>query len=147
MTSKRELRHTEDRRYVVVDGRRWRATDPAIPEDLRSELVSELMSARRAVAQAKRAGDQRALTQARQRVSDAKQALGERGRPWWEEPSSHEFRNRAEATYRALARNRRADEHEKAVSIYDVARVLAPDSVAEAVPRIGPLDVDVVTPS
>lgn len=31
----------------MVDGRRWRATDPSIPEPLRQELVNELMAARR----------------------------------------------------------------------------------------------------
>ena len=40
---------TADGRYIVVDGRRWRATDPAIPESLRRQLVDELMDARRAV--------------------------------------------------------------------------------------------------
>jgi hypothetical protein len=36
-------------RYLVVSGRRWRVTDPAIPEALRKELVDELMTARRLV--------------------------------------------------------------------------------------------------
>ena len=43
------VERTEDGRYVVVDGRRWRASDPAIPERLRAELVAELMRARRLV--------------------------------------------------------------------------------------------------
>ena len=29
---------TDDGRFIVVDGRRWRATDPAIPEARRDEL-------------------------------------------------------------------------------------------------------------
>src|SRR5690606_25297412 len=73
-----EVEHTDDGRYVVVDGRRWRATDPGIPEKVRQELVDELMSARRAV----RDGE----PGARGRVQDAKVALGERGPKWWEEP-------------------------------------------------------------
>ncbi len=32
------MEHTDDGRYVVIDGRRWRATDPAIPEARRDEL-------------------------------------------------------------------------------------------------------------
>ncbi|WP_278258532.1 hypothetical protein [Nocardioides convexus] len=32
-----EPEHTPDGRYVVVEGRRWRATDPAIPEERRAE--------------------------------------------------------------------------------------------------------------
>ena len=30
---------TPDGRYVVVDGRRWRASDPSLPEERRQELV------------------------------------------------------------------------------------------------------------
>jgi hypothetical protein len=75
---------TPDGRYIIVDGRRWRASDPSLPEERRQELVNELMAARRAVGAAKRAGDDDALTEARARVHAAKVALGERGTPWWE---------------------------------------------------------------
>ena len=75
---------TPDGHYVIIDGRRWRATDPSIPEERRKELVAELMSARRAVGAAKRAGDPKAEKAARARVHAAKVALGERGEPWWE---------------------------------------------------------------
>jgi hypothetical protein len=77
---------TPDGRYIVVDGRRWRASDPGLPEERRAELVHELMDARRAVGAAKRAGDPAAERAARDRVHAAKVALGERGTPWWEEP-------------------------------------------------------------
>ena len=75
---------TPDGHYVIIDGRRWRATDPSIPEERRQELVNELMSARRAVGAAKRAGDEQAERAARDRVHAAKVALGERGPKWWE---------------------------------------------------------------
>jgi hypothetical protein len=75
---------TPDGRYIVVDGRRWRASDPRLPEERRQELVNELMEARRAVGAAKRAGDAEAERAARARVHAAKVALGERGKPWWE---------------------------------------------------------------
>ena len=75
---------TPDGRYVIIDGRRWRATDPSISEERRKELVSELMAARRAVGAAKRKGDAKAEKEARSRVHAAKVALGERGEPWWE---------------------------------------------------------------
>ncbi len=75
---------TPDGRYVVIDGRRWRASDPRLPEERRQELVDELMGARRAVGAAKRAGDADAEAAARARVHAAKVALGERGTPWWE---------------------------------------------------------------
>jgi hypothetical protein len=75
---------TPDGRYIVVNGRRWRATDPSIPEGRRRELVRELMSARAAVGAAKRKAGRRAESQARSRVHAAKVALGERGPKWWE---------------------------------------------------------------
>ncbi|MEJ8307826.1 hypothetical protein [Agrobacterium larrymoorei] len=74
---------TPDGRYFVVRGRLWRKSDPALDEDTRIRLVKELMAARRAVRQAK--GDQAALAQARARVDDAKIALGERGKVWWDD--------------------------------------------------------------
>ena len=75
---------TPDGRYIIVDGRRWRASDPRLPEARRQALVDELMDARRAVGVAKRAGDTDAERSARGRVHAAKVALGERGKPWWE---------------------------------------------------------------
>jgi hypothetical protein len=81
-----EPERTPDGRYIIVDGRRWRASDPGLPEERRQELVDELMSARRAVGVAKRADDATAERAARDRVHAAKVALGERGTPWWEEP-------------------------------------------------------------
>ena len=75
---------TPDGRYVIIDGRRWRATDPSLPEAERRRLVSELMRARRDVGGALRAGDEEAEREARARVNRAKVALGERGDKWWE---------------------------------------------------------------
>jgi hypothetical protein len=79
------VEHTPDGRYVVVDGRRWRATDPLVPEDVGAELRRALMSARRAVGAALRSSDPVAERVARARVHAAKVALGERGTPWWEQ--------------------------------------------------------------
>lgn len=79
------VEHTPDGRWIVVDGRRWRATDPDLPEERRKELVSELMSARSAVGWAKRKDDPEAERAARDRVHAAKVALGERGPKWWED--------------------------------------------------------------
>lgn len=78
------VERTDDGRWIVVDGRRWRATDPNIPEERRKELVSELMSARSAVGWAKRKKDAEAERAARDRVHAAKVALGERGPKWWD---------------------------------------------------------------
>ena len=85
---------------MVIEGRRWRASDPAIPDTLRQELVAELMSARRDV--------RTDPEQARPRVQDAKVALGERGEPWWQ-PTPTGQRERLAATMRTLLRHRAPD--------------------------------------
>jgi hypothetical protein len=71
-----------DGRHIVINGRRWRATDPAIPEERRDELQRVLMAWRREVRRAKGTDGERA---ARAGVQAAKVALGERGTPWWEQ--------------------------------------------------------------
>jgi hypothetical protein len=83
---------TEDGRYVVIDGRRWRATDPAIPEERQAELRRVLMAWRREVRRTRGTDAERA---ARDGVHAAKVALGERGTPWWEQ-SDDERRQRWE---------------------------------------------------
>ncbi|MBS9373948.1 DUF3253 domain-containing protein [Rhodococcus sp. B50] len=107
---------TDDGRYVVIDGRRWRATDPRIPEPLRKQLVTELMRARRLV---KTDGDS-----ARHRVQDAKVALGERGQPWWEPREEDAARERLAATICALLRER----NPSTICPSDAARVAGGDS-------------------
>lgn len=73
---------TPDGRYFLINGRRWRATDPAIPERRRDELTKVLMAWRREVRRTK--GTDLEST-ARAGVNAAKIALGERGTPWWEQ--------------------------------------------------------------
>ena len=73
---------TPDGHHVVIDGRRWRATDPAIPEDRRAELTRVLMAWRRDVRRT-RGTDEESVSRAG--VQAAKVALGERGTPWWEQ--------------------------------------------------------------
>ena len=84
-TARKVVEKTADGHHVLIDGRRWRATDPSIPEERRQELVNELMQARRDVGRAKRACDAEAEREARARVHECKVALGERGAKWWEE--------------------------------------------------------------
>lgn len=107
---------TDDGHHIVVDGRKWRATDPAIPDALRKELVAELMSARRDV--------RTDAESARPRVEDAKVALGERGDPWWE-PTPDGRRTRLVATMRTLLRHRDA---EATICPSDAARVVGGES-------------------
>ncbi|MET9464709.1 hypothetical protein ABZY44_07760 [Streptomyces sp. NPDC006544] len=85
MTRRPPPEHTPDGHHVLVDGRRWRATDPDLPADADARLRKHLMAARRAVGAALRAHDDGAEREARQRVHTAKVALGERGTPWWEQ--------------------------------------------------------------
>ena len=84
---------TSDGRYIVVAGRRWRATDPMIPPERAAELRSALMAWRREIKAVRGTAAERA---ARAGVQAAKVALGERGRPWWEQTAA-ERRERWEA--------------------------------------------------
>ena len=87
---------TPDGHHVIINGRRWRATDPEIPDDAAAVLRGELMAARRAVGAALKAGDSEAEQTARARVQQAKVALGERGTPWWEQTSAQRRRRWAD---------------------------------------------------
>lgn len=92
---------TEDDRWLVVNGRRWRRTDPSLPADLVARLKSHLGRGRSGVRSAKRAGDEEAVAAARHRVTLAKHGLGERGPKWWEEPVPDRLA-RAQAALREL---------------------------------------------
>jgi hypothetical protein len=73
----------DDGHYVLIKGRRWRATDPAIPEPRRAELTKTLMAWRREVRRTRGTPEE---ADARAGVHAAKVALGERGTPpWWEQ--------------------------------------------------------------
>ncbi|GAB3263854.1 hypothetical protein GCM10027425_28500 [Alteromonas gracilis] len=116
---------TPDGHHIVVDGRRWRATDPHLSESVRERLVAELMRARRLV--------RTDAAAARPRVQDAKVALGERGEPWWEEPSGAGLRDRIAATVRALQRE---DDDVDAAEVAAALRTDA-DLVTEVAEREG----------
>ena len=74
---------TPDGRYLIVRHRLWRAANPALPTETRTQLVNALMTARREVGIALRNKDDTRLTQARTAIHTAKVALGERGPVWW----------------------------------------------------------------
>jgi hypothetical protein len=76
---------TPDGRYIVIDGRLWRATNPGLDEAARQMLVAALMGARRAVGAALNTGDKAGERAARRDVNAAKIALGERGPVWWDD--------------------------------------------------------------
>lgn len=89
---------TPDGRYFVVRGRLWRMSDPKLPEEERANLVKELMTARRAVSTARRAGDEQAEKQAHAAVDEAKRRLGERGPVWWDDGAPDLNRHMARTT-------------------------------------------------
>ena len=78
----REVGRTDDGRFIVVDGRRWRTADPKLPDDVRERLLHHLGVGRSGVRTAKSAGDDAAVAAARARVQLAKTGLGERGTAW-----------------------------------------------------------------
>lgn len=91
----------EDEHWFVVNGRRWRRTDPSLPAELVTALQSHLGRGRSGVGVGKRAGDDDAVAAARRRVGLAKHGLGERGPKWWEEPEADRL-ERAEEALREL---------------------------------------------
>lgn len=93
---KAAILETPDGRYIIVRGRLWRKTNPHLPDDERKRLVSDLMSARRAVKDT--AGDERKTRTARDAVDAAKVALGERGPVWWTDGAPDLTRRMARTT-------------------------------------------------
>ena len=83
MPSSDKYPSTPDGRYFVVKGRLWRTSNPDLAPDVRQNLVDQLMTARRQVGIALKAGDLEAERSARAAVDEAKRALGERGPVWW----------------------------------------------------------------
>jgi hypothetical protein len=78
---------TPDGKYLIVKDRLWRAANPNLPEEVRTTLTRELMSARREVRAAMKEDNTSRLKQARAAVHAAKVALGERGEVWWTDGS------------------------------------------------------------
>jgi hypothetical protein len=85
---------TPDGRYFVVRGRLWRMANPSLTDDQRSSHQRDLMKARSALGRARRAGD-KARKSARLAIQAAKEALGERGTPWWTDGKPDENRRMA----------------------------------------------------
>ena len=88
----------DDERWLVVDGRRWRRTDPMIPEPELARLKSHLGRGRSGVRTATTDAE---LEATRHRTQLAKVGLGERGPKWWEQ-SDAERRERWNAALTEL---------------------------------------------
>ncbi|THJ66739.1 2-polyprenylphenol hydroxylase [Arthrobacter echini] len=76
---------TDDERFFLHGGRRWQKTDPSLPDDVRIRLMSHLGRGRSGVRNSAKGDDGGALPRARRTVQLAKEGLGERGTPWWEQ--------------------------------------------------------------
>jgi hypothetical protein len=85
MPSSAKYPNTPDGRYFVVRGRLWRSSNPQLAPEERQALVNQLMTARRQVGLAMKAGDAEAERSARAAVDAAKHGLGERGPVWWDD--------------------------------------------------------------
>ena len=87
--SKKDIGRTEDGHYIIVNNRKWRATDPLIPAEELEQLKHYLAIGRSGTRSAKGKGKQEsdeAVKLARKKTGLAKLGLGERGKPeWWED--------------------------------------------------------------
>lgn len=92
-----ELSDEDATRWLVIDGRRWRRTDPSLPDDIVDALKSHLGRGRSGVRTAKEAGDEAAVAAARRRIGLAKLGLGERGPYWWNETEADRLAQAQEA--------------------------------------------------
>ncbi|TSI14928.1 biopolymer transporter Tol [Brevibacterium aurantiacum] len=79
-----EREYSDAQKWMVIKGRKWRRTDPELPEEMVAELKSHLGTARNAVRTAQKTGTDEEVSAARNRVSIAKHGLGERGDYWWQ---------------------------------------------------------------
>ena len=76
---------TTDGRYIVIQGRLWRAANPSLPAEAKVRHTRELLNGRRALKTAKVAGDEEAISAARKIIANAQVGLGERGKVWWKD--------------------------------------------------------------
>lgn len=98
--------------------------NPALAETARSEFVSSLMVARRAVRAAKKTGDLDAEAAAHRAVEEGKRALGERGPAWWDDGTPDVNRRMAKNT-------KYADWYAKVARI-DAGATIRPDRASSA---------------
>ncbi|KQR19158.1 biopolymer transporter Tol [Agreia sp. Leaf335] len=96
-----ETGSVDDAHWLVINGRKWRRTDPVLDDDTLARLKSHLGRGRSGVRTAKKAGDDEAVAAARRRTGLAKHGLGERGPYWWDSPE-HDRIDRANDALREL---------------------------------------------
>ena len=76
---------TPDGRYLVIQGRLWRAPNPLLSAEAKVRYMRELLNGRRALKAAKVSGDEDAIAAARKLVARGQVGLGERGPVWWKD--------------------------------------------------------------
>jgi hypothetical protein len=86
---------SDDERSLIINGHRWRRTDPVLPADFVEALTSHLGRGRSGVLRAQ--DDPDPTSAARRRVDLAKHGLGERGPSWWDEPEGERLRRARQA--------------------------------------------------
>ena len=69
---------TPDGRYIVVQGRLWRAANPTLSAERKVRYMRELLNGRRALKTAKLSDEEAAITAARQIVTLTQVGLNER---------------------------------------------------------------------
>ncbi|KAK4161689.1 hypothetical protein QBC43DRAFT_323094 [Cladorrhinum sp. PSN259] len=80
-----------DGHHIIVNNRKWRATDPSIPTEVLTELKHYLAKGRSGVrkTQSGKVGREK-INISRQTTALAKLGLGERGKPeWWNDTPSN----------------------------------------------------------
>jgi hypothetical protein len=83
--SPKSIDRTSDGHYIIVNGRKWRATDPSIPEEELHEL-KHFLALGRSGSRKSSGKTEEDVKPARQYTGLAKLGLGERGQPvWWED--------------------------------------------------------------
>lgn len=98
-----------DGHYIIVNNRKWRATDPMIPEEELAELKHYLSKGRtgvRGVRSGAKSEQDADVQLSRKRTGLAKHGLGERGKPeWWNDTED----GRRERWQNALAQLKKLD--------------------------------------
>ena len=101
---------TPDGRYLVIQGRLWRAPNPLLPAEAKVRYMRELLNGRRALKAAKTSGDEGSIAAARKLVARAQVCLGERGPVWWKDGAPDfnrtQVRNSPYADWFALVESR-----------------------------------------
>lgn len=83
--SSKQVDRTSDGHYIIVNGRKWRATDPALPEAELAEL-KQFLALGRSGSRKSKSKTEEEVKAARHYTGLSKVGLGERGQPvWWED--------------------------------------------------------------